>query len=971
MDRSPTTQPALATCIFLLSLALHSAAVGQSQKSDDLQDSAGIEYFEKHIRPVLVEHCYECHSQASGVTEADLRVDARQGLLLGGQSGAPAIVPGKPDESLLIKALRYEEFEMPPDAPLSSDVIHRFRDWIEMGAPDPRQQEVEPALQTKMAAARDYWAFRKPEPSKPPAVKETAWVRDDIDRFILAKLEEQNIRPAAPATREALVRRLYFDLIGLPPSPEAIQRFVRDQRPDSVERLLDRLMALPQFGERWGRHWLDVARFAETSGGGRSLVFKNAWRYRDYVIDSINCDKPFDRFIAEQIAGDLMPYESDQQHREQLIATGFLAMGPTNYELQDKELLQIEVVDEQLDTVGKAFLGLTIGCARCHDHKFDPIPTCDYYAMAGVLGSTRSLIRGNVSNFIETELPGNSNQSRIDALREEMKIASNELEPLKSSQATLEKKLNSLGVSDKDSAARTRQPSELPGIVVDETEAETIGFWKSSDYSPNRVGKSYLHDEQTGQGTKSIIYRPDLPEDGWYVVRLAFNSAPSRASNVPVEIISDNGSQTVVVNQRVAPPDDELFFSLGRYYFRKGTQAEVKLTNRMTDGYVIADAVQFIPESISVASDRTEQATPPEVVHEINRVQQAKADLDAEVKRLQDHISDLNASIAGLSEKAMIVEDQDQPADWNLLIRGMARNLGPRIPRGFLSAFDIPMSQPISSDESGRLQLAQWLISPENPLTARVTVNRVWHHMLGRGLVRTTDNFGTTGELPSHPELLDYLAIDFVAHGWSLKRLIRKIALSRTYQQGYETNAECAEIDPDNRWLWRRNIRRMEAEAIRDAMLAISGNLDDSMRGSTFKGKEVGYQFTTARRSVYIPVLRNTRHDLLSAFDFPNANLVWGRRTVSTVPTQALYLMNSPFVQEQAAASSKRLRSMTFPDESTRLHHAYLQIVGRQPTQAEAASALSFIEQEKGLGNDAWARFYQIMFSSINFRYIE
>jgi len=383
-----------------------------SPKNFAADEHAGIEFFEKKIRPVLVQHCYECHAADSKAIKGSLLLDSREGWRKGGDSG-PSIVSGKPNDSLLIKALRHEDgLEMPPKGKLSDEVINDFVKWVELGAPDPRKGGPVKIIKREIdiKAGQQFWSFKPIAAPSIPAVKAAHWPDSTIDRFVLAKLEAAGIQPNADADRTTLLRRVSFDLIGVPPSPAEMDAFAADQSPEAYGNVVDRLLASPQFGERWGRHWLDLARFAESSGGGRSMIFPEAWRYRDYVIRSFNDNKPFDRFVLEQLAGDLLTAESPQQREEQLVATALLALGPTNYEEQDKLALEFDVVDEQLETLSRTFLGMTVGCARCHDHKFDPIPTRDYYAMAGILRSTHLLIHDNVSKWLETPLPMSSDQ---------------------------------------------------------------------------------------------------------------------------------------------------------------------------------------------------------------------------------------------------------------------------------------------------------------------------------------------------------------------------------------------------------------------------------------------------------------------------------------------------------------------------------------------------------------------------------
>ncbi|GIW78200.1 MAG: hypothetical protein KatS3mg105_0007 [Gemmatales bacterium] len=541
----------------------------------------GIDFFEKKIRPVLVQECYRCHSSAKR-QRGGLVLDTRAGIRKGGDTG-PAVVPGKPEKSLLLTALRYKgDLQMPPRGKLPDEVIADFEKWIAQGAPDPRDGKTVAKHGIDMEAGRKFWAFQPFKKSPLPEVSDVAWPFNDIDRFILARLEAGKIKPGSDADRVTLIRRAYFDLIGLPPPLEKIDAFVNDTSPKAFEKVVDELLASPHFGERWGRHWLDVARFAESTGGGRSLLLKEAWRYRDYVIESFNADKPYNRFVAEQIAGDLLPASSPNERAQNLIATAFLALGPTNYELQDKQVLEVDVIDEQLDTIGRAFLGLTIGCARCHDHKFDPIPTRDYYALAGIFKSTQTLIHDNVSRWVEQPLP----------LTDKEEAA---WKAYLSAEAKLKARI---------AAAKRAKPSlkgpiavaHLAGLVYDDISAKQVGVWKKSQYYRSYVGTGYLHDDNADKGQKTVTFVPAFKKAGRYEVRLAYTPGANRATNVPVTILHRDGETNRKVNQRHVPPIDGRFVSLGTYHFDENDQWYVLISNEGTDGYVIVDAVQFLPE---------------------------------------------------------------------------------------------------------------------------------------------------------------------------------------------------------------------------------------------------------------------------------------------------------------------------------------------------------------------------------------
>lgn len=754
--------------------------------------AAQLEFFEKKIRPVLIEHCYSCHSAESKELKGGLQVDHRAGMLAGGDSG-PAVVEGNPDESLLIEALKYESYEMPPKGKLPEKVIADFEHWIAMGLPDPRVGEVvRPAEGIDIEEGRKFWSFLPISRPEVPQVKNASWPRNEVDNFLLAELEAKSIVPAADVDRATWLRRVTFDLIGLPPSPREIDDFDADESPDAYEKVVDRLLASPHFGERWGRHWLDVARFAESSGGGRSLAFKDAWRYRDYVIQSFNDDKPLNRFIVEQIAGDLLPHDSHEEESARLIATGYLILGAHNYEEQDKKQLEMDIVDEQLDTIGRGLLGMTVACARCHDHKFDPIPTTDYYALAGILRSTDVVKHENVSHWTTRKLP---------------------VEP----------------------------------------------------------EQKYAIEKHKGEVAK-----------------------------VQKELASAKKSKAA------------------------GKKKQVKA-------------------------------------------------LEASLKKLKGK--------APPEPETMAVAESKNIADCQICIRGSVRQRGPAVPRGVLQVATLEEPPTMPADQSGRRELADWIASEKNPLTARVYVNRTWHYLFGVGIVRTLDNFGTTGELPSHPELLDYLAGRFIDEGWSTKNLVRSLVLSRAYRMSTAHNAQAAAVDPENRLLWRTNARRLDAESLRDAMLVVSGKLDLKVGGpnildpKVFQGQtsdtptEYGYEFTDFRRSIYTPAFRNRVHELFEVFDFASYNAAVAERSVTTVAPQALWMLNSPFVMEQARAAAERALAREDASDEERIVLAFRESLGREPTEAEAAIALqSVCDKEDRVA--AWEQLFQALFGCLDFRYL-
>jgi len=920
------------------------------------------EFFEKQVRPLLVERCYECHAEKK--QKGGLRLDSAAAVLKGGDSG-PALVPGHPDQSKIIEGISWSDpdFQMPPKNKLAESEIAVLSKWIETGAADPRTN-AEPAA-PKVGSAENslHWAYQPLSDAPPPKPKNTAWARNAVDHFILAKLEAKNIQPAPDAEPASLVRRAYYDLTGLPPTPEEINVFSGSDPRKSFPELVDRLLASPRFGERWGRHWLDVARYGE-SVTLRGLIFKDAWRYRDYVISVFNEDVPYDQFIREQISGDLLSSQDVALRQRQVVATTFLVLGNTNFEEQDKAQLRMDVVDEQLDTIGKAFLAQTFGCARCHDHKFDPIPARDYYAMAGILRNAQTLIDANVSTWVTVPLPLVPDEEKIYA-EQEAKVAAVETE-IKAAKETVRRLA---GVSGETKSAGSRQiiqPEALPGIVVDSAQAKAVGHWMHSQFSKNYIGDGYLHDENSGKGEKTLTFIPEIKVAGKYEVRLAYVHSQNRSTNVPVTISHADGETTVHVNQQESPVLDGRFVSLGQFRFEKSGFASVLVANEGTTGHVIADAVQFFPlDSADGAPKRAKSKSAP------NGPQQAAAD---EVKSLEARLKKLRDSGPKRPE-VMSVREQAEIGDTQINIRGNVHNKGPTVPRGFLQVATVGPVPAIPDNQSGRRELADWIASSQNPLTARVMVNRVWHWLLGSGLVRTPDNFGKMGETPSHPELLDYLASCFIEDDWSVKKLIREIMLSHTYQLAGATadkTGSSAAADPENRLFGHANLRRLDAESIRDTILFVSGDLKLDMGGRTFDegmASDFAFNSTEPRRSVYLPVFRNALPEVFEVFDFADPSMVTGVRNVSTVAPQALFLMNHPWVREQSRRTAQRLLASPATNDRDRVGRLYQMTVGRAPNAKEISIAMKNLAGEPD-ATEAWAQLVQAVFASIDFRYL-
>ncbi|WP_161604368.1 DUF1553 domain-containing protein [Roseiconus nitratireducens] len=959
------------------------AAEETSATASGADEQPLVAFFETRIRPALIEHCLDCHSEQSEAS-GGLVLDTRAGWETGGDLG-PAIVPGNPDESLLIRAIEYgdPDLQMPPEGKLDEGTLAAFRRWIRQGAVDPRQVSPNPKADRHpaglpVAKAQDHWAYRpldRNETAFASGIKEASGPKDAdspprpasvIDQLIESRLQAERLNAAPPADRRALIRRLTFDLHGLPPTPQQVESFLQDQSPDAYERLVDRLLASPSFGEHFARHWMDVVRYAE-SITLRGFVLPQAWRYRDYLVQAFASDRPFDQMIRDQIAGDLMPVDDLHERQQRAIATGFWAFGNSNLEDQDKTNLDFDHVDEQLETLGRAFLAQTIGCARCHDHKFDPIPTKDYYALAGILRSTTAMTHANVSKWIERPVPLNAEderayrelQSQFDRVQSELKAM--EANP-----------------SGSGSKAKRIKVASLAGIVVDDDDARFVGDWKSSQSVSGYVGNGYHHDQQEGAGTKTATFEPDRIPTGRYRVRMAYTPNANRSSKVRVQVFSANESTTVVVNQRQRPSEDSVWVSLGVFPFEETGQAFVMVSNEDADGYVVVDAIQFLP--VGEAFDPAEAS--PEGDQRAEKEPTAVADRREKLTR---KLRQLRAQLDARPQYLTILESEPQ-REIAIRIRGNVHQSGERVPRGFLSAIAPAehYAAKIDPHSSGRVAMANWIADPRNPLTARVYANRVWSWLMGDGIVTTENNFGTTGRPPSHPALLDWLSGELIRHDWSTKHLVKVIVTSRAYRRALTDDPDRMAVDPDNRLFASGPLKRLPAEAIRDAMLQISGELDRSFGGSMIQPgtkSDYGYRHSSRRRSLYAPVFRNSLPPLFRVFDFADASVSVGQRPRSTVAPQSLAMMNHPWVIARSRATAERLgRSSGTEDPTLLIRQLYQQCFARPPDDSELQLCLQFLRLDGPQGSigdpaeistDRWALLVQSLFASVDFRYLD
>ncbi len=938
------------------------------------EDKVGVAFFESRIRPVLIQHCYECHSSQAKELKGNLSLENAASVVKGGVSGT-ALVGGKPDESLILDALKFDGLEMPPAGKLPESVIRDFEKWIAMGAPDPREGEAaKPHAPSTIdiAAGRKFWAFQPPVKSAAPAVKNANWPATFIDRFVLADLEAAGIAPSPEIDKARLLRRVTYDLTGLPPTEAELYAFLSDSDPLALAAVVDRLLASRASAEQWARHWLDVARYADSNGGDFNATFHDGWRYRNYVIDAYASDMPYDQFVREQLAGDLLPSASEADRVRGLIATGFLVVGPKMLSERDKLKLQMDVVDEQVDTVGKVFLGLTLGCARCHDHKFDPIPTTDYYALAGIFRSSDCLegeIQQYVSDFVRRPLPIEPKHAAALVKHEGEKTE-------------LKKQLKSAQDAFKQSevALKSVKTGGLQ-VVVDDAQAKKVGEWKASVFTKPFVGEGYCHDDQKDKGHKSIRFVPSLPEPGLYEVRVAYTAGDGRSSNVPVTVQHADGKSELKLNQRKAPAIDGLYHAIGQFRFDPASESYVELGTTATDGHVIADAVAFV--AVDELADMAATVN--------------KAPFEAAVKTSQELVKSVEAQIKTHdaaapppAPNAMAIREAatGKISDCQVCVRGEPRQLGPSVPRGFLQVALFGEPVPLPKEASGRRELADWIADSRHPLTARVYVNRVWQKLLGEGLVRSVDNFGALGDRPTHPALLDTLTVEFIEHGRSTRWLIRQIVLSNVYSQESRDRPEVFDTDPENRKLWRANRKRMTAEQLRDSLLVVSGQLQPSDAGSPVPGMgklvddnkpdAKGYESSESSvRSIYLPVIRNEIPALLTVFDFADPDFVVGRRETTTVPAQALMMLNNPFVAKAAAQTADQLLREASPSDDQRLEWAAVHLWGRTAGPTEQAKIREYLDQERPAGADdaavrkAWGRTVHAMLTSTEFQFID
>jgi hypothetical protein len=1168
------------------------------------ENAEGIRFFESRIRPVLVERCFKCHSQQANPPKGKLRLDFPKGWLSGGESG-PALVAGKPAESLIVSALKYEDYKMPPGGKLPAVIVKDFASWIKMGAPTPVAYGAEISTTAKnntidWQKESEFWSFKPITKYPLPQVNSQLPVRNEIDNFVFQRLADQQLLPAGQADRRTLIRRLTFNLLGLPPTPEEINSFIANKDPQAYAKLVDRLLESPHYGERWGRHWLDVVRYANSNGADENKPYPLTYHYRNYVIDAFNQDRPFNQFIREQIAGDLLPAGDNASITNQRItATTFLAMGIKISAEQDADKKRSDIIDEQIDTISRSMLGMTVACARCHDHKFDPIPTTDYYAMAGVLQSTQlsdrtlvspqkatlksqlqtlrtqldqtrqqadaritQLSRQNVAGYLGGSLDVLKWQRHAVPADLQLALADDVKAPYTPTATTasldqistlyLVREAESFDrgtagkvdggygkgigiVSDKGAsltwveydldvpeagnyqvefryAAKDSRPGKLSingKVVNDKSMAQTTGSWfpdtqkwfvegrfslqagknvlrfevaptmshldkiivapvapffvpaseaeslARGNVKPFTSGDvTYISDPPSGARTYFCEYDLDVKQAGPYQLLLRYAALESRPMVLTVDgqVKSEKavaqvtggwdathqrwhkeiqlqlaaGKHTIRFHRQgavshidqwrlipVATGNDNLpapeqiassrklnvgaLYQWSRFLGRtRNTEPAFKLWQDLSKTEEpLADFLnQWLsenqppswlqqrvltprPKSIDQLAQRYQQVLtkalrqpPAEDLPALHKFLTGKdgpfvpyrhplthyeAAEQQAVQQQVAQVEKLAAQVQAIATVKVMAVSDSSVKEHPVFIRGSHLQKGPVVPRRFLTIVAGHDQAKYPQDQSGRLQLANSIASPRNPLTARVIANRVWRWHFGRALVKSTENFGHSGKEPSHPQLLDHLALKLIEFDWSIKQLNRYILASHAYQMASSYDQASAKTDPENGWYWRYQPQRLEAEVIRDTLLFTAGRLDLSLGGAPTaavrtqdpspKNLQENRQFyeSSRRRSVYLPIVRTNVYKLFTLFDFPNPAAPTGNRTTTTIPTQALFLMNNPWMQGIAQEIAQQATSK-YPNETARLKYLFESLLGRPPTATEITEARELIK---------------------------
>lgn len=1001
-------------------------------------------FFESSIRPMLAEKCYSCHSATE--QRAGLRLDSREAMLKGNAHG-PVLAPGDTERSVILQVVAYTgKIQMPPSGKLRPAELAALTSWVKMGAPWPvaRTSVATPAGQAPdliiTAQQKSFWSFVPVKKPSLPKVKASAWAISPIDRFVLAKLEAAGLKPAPNADRRTLIRRVTVDLTGLLPTPTEVDLFVNDKSPDAWAKVVDRLLASPQYGERWGRHWLDLVRYADSNGLDENVAFANSYRYRDYVVSSFNVDKPYNEFVTEQLAGDLMASRDDAQRNERLIATGFLELGPKVLAEPDKEKMVMDIVDEQIDVSTKAFLGLTVACARCHNHKFDPIPTKDYYALAGIFKSTRTMSTLNtVAMWEEKPLASAEFKAQQETYNQKLNAAKLEVQNARrQGDAQLLAEINLHGDKYLLAGWIARQsmlvsvaesPEKFPYRNQIEAENYNRGTGIEKKFDGFGQGIGVIH---TIGSPSSAEWDIVVPSAGRYQVELRYASAEER----PVKLLLNGkairettagantgsfepagqkwepqgvfdfvaGKNTLRIERTDSIPHFDKLLVVSAPIAQNGgtTQSPEQLAAMygLKAGLITAVAelvggIKVNPQQLSAEARTAEAMRIASTLKPAKDADKYYPDVTRQLLKKAEADQKAIEEAAPQTPMAMAAED-GKVEDCRVHIRGDTQTLGDSVPRHFLAVLNGSSTTSASQKQSGRLELAEWLTKPNNPLTARVAVNRIWQEHFGVGLSKTPDNFGLLGDRPVNQPLLDWLASSFVEGGWSMKKLHREILLSNTYKMACSTDAlttkKADNLDPENRLLWRMPRRRMDADAFRDSVLLVAGNLDTHIGGSLLPTKNHDYVtndqsanaavYDSPRRSLYLPIIRNALFDMFQAFDMGDPSMVNASRSTTTVTPQALFVMNSPFMLAQSRAFAHRLALDSKLSDAERIRDAFARAYSRTPSVSEANRASRYLSHYAGLlertvsdagqrREMAWASWCQLLFASNAFIYLD
>ncbi|MBS1853833.1 MAG: PSD1 domain-containing protein [Acidobacteria bacterium] len=954
-----------------LSLAILPALHGQNP-------AASPDYFESRIRPILATSCYSCHTDSK---LGGLRLDSREDMLKGGKSG-PAIVPGDPDKSLLVTAVQQTgSLKMPMGGKLSKDQVDALAAWVKAGAVWPKTAAANAPAQSagKYVIAperRKFWSLLPLKNPAPPTVKDARWAKTDIDRFVLAQMEHEGLKPVKPANRRDLIRRAYFDLTGLPPTAEETAAFEKDTSPDAFAKVVDRLLASPHYGERWGRLWLDVARYGEDDY--RSLnpnprgyhPYPNAYLYRDWVIQAVNDDMPYDAFVRDQLAGDLLDAKS--RYRT-LPATGFLGLGPWYYDNGAVEVTHADERHDRVDVVTRGFLGLTVACARCHDHKYDPIPQTDYYALAGVFLNTiyhrypqapKAVIeeqtkvedeieqKQKILQAMQTNLSNEMSQALalktsayLEAVYEVVAQKHDKetvVENRKLDYELLDRWIAYMGKSTdkyhyKDAWQAMIKRASAPGggrggrggVTPADAEAAKpeagapggivgalAGGGRRGGGAGGNAEAKKLADEFQENVVRVMLAHNELNEENEIIIDKSITGTrKKKRANEPNEFITnDDFCQNCGLRlKNLSEEDNNFWIEMFQRELRDNEDPVLMMAMGTRAGK--PGVLLFRGWGLESRSGAEAQA----------KLTALRNDIDAARKKIEPGYTYIHG-----------VCDAENPVDLQLALRGNPQNLGPEVPRHFLSILSEGDPQPFKKG-SGRLELADDIL--KQPITTRVIVNRIWKWHFGTGIVDSPSNFGTTGERPTNPELLEYLAGSFVKNGMSFKKLHREIMLSAVYQLSAEDDASDAAKDSGNRFYWHFTRRRMEAEQLRDAVLKVAGNLDEMPGGPS---RDLTPSFT--RRTVYGKVSRYKLDEYLQLFDFPAPNISAEKRYTTTVPLQRLFLMNSDFMQVEAEALARRVAGE--PDNRARIRKVYQLVYGRDPSEQEIKLGLDYLRSE-------------------------